>query len=173
MIKAAKNGIGSNSNYTPLLSSKFLDKISGKKIYVKAECLQKTGSFKFRGGWSFLSNLTEKERRSGVLAFSSGNHAQGVSAAAKAFSVPCTIVMPKDAPKIKIKNTIGYGAHVVLYDRKKDPYELNNVYENDEYKSIREDLHLRLESLRVKYQDSDELNDFYINKYLEKNKSRN
>ena len=60
-----------------------------------------------------------------------------------------------------------------LYDRKKDPYELNNVYENDEYKSIREDLHLRLESLRVKYQDSDELNDFYINKYLEKNKSRN
>ena len=60
-----------------------------------------------------------------------------------------------------------------LYDRKKDPYELNNVYDNDEYKSIREDLHLRLESLRVKYQDSDELNDFYINKYLEKNKSRN
>ena len=123
MIKAAKNRIGSNSNYTPLLSSKFLDKISGKKIYVKAECLQKTGSFKFRGGWSFLSNLTEKERRSGVLAFSSGNHAQGVSAAAKAFSVPCTIVMPKDAPKIKIKNTVGYGAQVVLYDRKKEVRE--------------------------------------------------
>ncbi len=123
MIKAAEKRLKNNSNYTPMLNSPFLDKIAGKKIYVKAECLQKTGSFKFRGGWSFISNLSEKDKSLGVLAFSSGNHAQGVSAAAKVFSAPCTIVMPKDAPKIKIENTRNYGAQVVLYDRTKEVRE--------------------------------------------------
>ena len=76
MIKAAEKRLKKHSNYTPMLNSPLLDKIAGKKIYVKAECLQKTGSFKFRGGWSFISNLGEKDKSHGVLAFSSGNHAQ-------------------------------------------------------------------------------------------------
>ena len=123
MIKEAEKRLKNYSNYTPMLNSPFLDKIAGKKIYVKAECLQKTGSFKFRGGWSFISKLSEKDKSLGVLAFSSGNHAQGVSAAAKVFSAPCTIVMPEDAPEIKINNTRNYGAQVVLYDRDKEVRE--------------------------------------------------
>lgn len=123
MIKEAQRRLEKHSNYTPLLNSPFLDKIAGKRIHLKAECLQKTGSFKFRGAWSFISNLTEEERKGGVIAFSSGNHAQGVSAAAKAFGSPCIIVMPKDAPEVKINNTRNYGAEVVLYDRNKEVRE--------------------------------------------------
>ena len=120
MIKEAQRRLAGHANYTPLLNSTFLDDIAGKRIYLKAECLQKTGSFKFRGGWSFISNMTEKERMGGVIAFSSGNHAQGVSAAARAFGSPCTIVMPRDAPEVKVNNTRNYGAEVVLYDRNKE-----------------------------------------------------
>ncbi len=112
MIKEAQRRLEKHSNYTPLLNSPFLDEIAGKRIHLKAECLQKTGSFKFRGGWSFISNLTEEERKGGV-----------VSAAAKAFGSPCIIVMPKDAPEVKINNTRNYGAEVVLYDRNKEVRE--------------------------------------------------
>ena len=84
---------------------------------VKAECLQHTGSFKFRGGWAALSALTPEQRSKGVLAYSSGNHAQGVAAAAAAHDAPAVIVMPQDAPAIKIANTRALGAEVVLYDR--------------------------------------------------------
>lgn len=102
---------------TPLLSSPFLDEIAGRRIFVKAECLQHTGSFKFRGAWSALTALPETQRQSGVLAFSSGNHAQGVAFAAKRLGVPAVIVMPRDAPQLKINNTMALGADVVLYDR--------------------------------------------------------
>ncbi len=117
MIEAARQRIGSEAVRTPLLSSPFLDEIAGRKIFVKAECLQRTGSFKFRGGWSAVSALEPNVRQRGVIAFSSGNHAQGVALAAALHGVPSVIIMPHDAPAIKIENTKAYGAEVVLFDR--------------------------------------------------------
>ncbi|ABD54577.1 threonine ammonia-lyase [Jannaschia sp. CCS1] len=100
---------------TPLLSSPFIDEIAGRRVLLKAEVLQHTGSFKFRGGWSALTALTKDAR--GVIAYSSGNHAQGVARAAEILGVPATILMPADAPALKIANTRAMGADVVLYDR--------------------------------------------------------
>ena len=120
MIEAARQRIGEHAVRTPLLSSHFLDEIVGRKLFVKAECLQRTGSFKFRGGWSAVSGLPADVRARGVIAFSSGNHAQGVALAARLHGVPAVIIMPSDAPKIKIDNTRDYGAEVVLYDRAND-----------------------------------------------------
>ncbi|PIE12639.1 MAG: threonine ammonia-lyase [Rhodobacterales bacterium] len=117
MIRAAADRLDGHVRHTPLLSSPFLDDIAGRRILVKAECLQHTGSFKFRGGWSTLSALDPDIRARGVIAFSSGNHAQGVAHAATQHGVPCVIVMPKDAPRLKIDNTRALGAEVVLYDR--------------------------------------------------------
>ena len=102
---------------TPLLSSPFLDEIAGRPVLAKAEVLQHTGSFKFRGGWSAVSALDPETRARGVLAFSSGNHAQGVAHAAALHGVPAVIIMPRDAPALKIENTRALGAEVVLYDR--------------------------------------------------------
>jgi len=102
---------------TPLLRCDALDEASGGRVFVKAECLQRTGSFKFRGAYNRISRLTPHELRSGVVAFSSGNHAQGVASAAKIIGCPAVIVMPADAPAMKIEATRGYGAEVVLYDR--------------------------------------------------------
>ena len=117
MILAADERLKGQVIKTPLLSSPFLDEIAGRSVYVKAECLQRTGSFKFRGAWSAISALSTEERQSGVLAFSSGNHAQGVALAAKEHGIPAVIIMPADAPNVKIKNTKALGAEVVLYDR--------------------------------------------------------
>ena len=102
---------------TPLLRSDALDAAAGGQVFVKAECLQRTGSFKIRGAYNRLVRLTEAERPRGVVAFSSGNHAQGVAASAQMLGVPAVIVMPSDAPKMKVEATRGYGAEVVLYDR--------------------------------------------------------
>jgi len=102
---------------TPLLRCDALDEAAGGQVFVKAECLQRTGSFKFRGAYNRISRLSPQERRSGVVAFSSGNHAQGVASAAKIVGCPAVIVMPADAPAMKIDATRGYGAEVVLYDR--------------------------------------------------------
>jgi threonine dehydratase len=102
---------------TPLLRCDALDEAAGGRVFVKAECLQRTGSFKFRGAYNRISRLSADERRAGVVAFSSGNHAQGVAAAAKIVGCPAVIVMPADAPAMKIEATRGYGAEVVLYDR--------------------------------------------------------
>ena len=90
---------------TPLLSSSFLDEIAGRRVFLKAECLQHTGSFKFRGGWSALSAMVPEQRARGVIAFSSGNHAQGVALAAKMHGTSSVIIMPADAPRVKIDNT--------------------------------------------------------------------
>ena len=117
MVKAAEKRLKGNARRTPMLTSPFLDEIAGRKVLVKAECLQHTGSFKFRGGWSALSALSDAQRKAGVIAFSSGNHAQGVAIAADAHGAPCVIVMPADAPAVKIQNTRDLGAEVVLYDR--------------------------------------------------------
>ena len=105
MIRAAAQRIQDHARYTPLLNSPFLDEIAGRRVWVKPECLQHTGSFKFRGGWSALSALNEQTRAKGVIAFSSGNHAQGVALAARSHGVPSVIIMPSDAPALKIANT--------------------------------------------------------------------
>jgi threonine dehydratase len=117
MIEAAAARAAGHVRRTPLLSSPFLDEIAGRRVFVKPECLQHTGSFKFRGGWSAVSALDEATRARGVIAYSSGNHAQGVARAAQLFGVPAVIVMPADAPALKIANTRALGAEVVLYDR--------------------------------------------------------
>lgn len=117
MIEAAALRLQGHARCTPLLSSPFLDDLAGRRVLVKAECLQHTGSFKFRGGWSAVSALPPEIRTRGVIAFSSGNHAQGVALAARRHGVPSVILMPADAPRIKIDNTRALGAEVVLYDR--------------------------------------------------------
>lgn len=117
MIQAAAARLDGQARVTPMLSSPFLDEIAGRRVLVKAECLQHTGSFKFRGGWAAVSALSPAERARGVIAYSSGNHAQGVAAAAKAHGVAAVILMPADAPQLKIDNTRALGAEVVLYDR--------------------------------------------------------
>jgi len=116
-IEAAAARMAGHIRRTPLLSSPFVDALAGRRVLVKAECLQHTGSFKARGGWAALSALTPEARAQGVIAYSSGNHAQGVAAAARAFGAPAVIVMPADAPRLKIDNTRTLGAEVVLYDR--------------------------------------------------------
>jgi threonine dehydratase len=116
-IEAAAARMAGHIRRTPLLNAPLLDRIAGRRVFVKAECLQWTGSFKARGGWAALSALAPDERARGVLAYSSGNHAQGVAWAAALHGVPAVIVMPADAPEVKIANTRAYGAEVVLYDR--------------------------------------------------------
>ncbi|MGZ9811853.1 threonine ammonia-lyase [Pseudoroseicyclus sp. H15] len=115
-IRAARARIGAQLNLTPLLSSPGLDAMAGRRVLVKAECLQVTGSFKARGGWSAISKLAA-EGVTAVMAFSSGNHAQGVAYAAREHGLAATILMPADAPAAKIAGTRALGAEVVTYDR--------------------------------------------------------
>lgn len=116
-IEAAAARLSGHARITPLLNAPLLDAAAGRRIFVKAECLQLTGSFKFRGGWSAISALDPATRAKGVMAYSSGNHAQGVALAAQAHGIPAVILMPADAPQVKIANTRAYGAEVILYDR--------------------------------------------------------
>lgn len=116
-IEAAAARLHGHARITPLLNAPLLDAAAGRRIFVKAECLQLTGSFKFRGGWSAISALDPATRGKGVMAYSSGNHAQGVALAAQAHGIPAVILMPADAPQVKIANTRAYGAEVILYDR--------------------------------------------------------
>ncbi|PZX19740.1 threonine dehydratase [Palleronia aestuarii] len=122
-IRAAARRLDGQTRRTPLLSSPRLDEIAGRRILVKPECLQVTGSFKFRGALSALTALPEDVRERGVLAYSSGNHAQGVAEAARRLGVPAVIVMPADAPALKLANTRAMGAEVVLYDRETESRE--------------------------------------------------
>ncbi|QIE57144.1 threonine/serine dehydratase [Pikeienuella piscinae] len=119
-IRAAARRLEGAARVTPLLESDTLNVIAGRRVLVKAECLQRTGSFKFRGGWSALSALDPAARAKGVIAFSSGNHAQGVALAAKLHGAPAVIIMPSDAPQAKIAGARGYGAEIVLYDRRSE-----------------------------------------------------
>ncbi len=102
---------------TPLLRSAVLDELAGGSVWIKPENLQFTGSFKFRGAYNMMSQLSKEQRSRGVVAFSSGNHAQAVAASGAMLGIETTIVMPEDAPAIKIENTRGYGGKTVLYDR--------------------------------------------------------
>lgn len=117
MIRAAAERLEGHAVRTPLLEAPGLNALAGRRVLVKPECLQKTGSFKYRGGRSAVSALDAAGDASGVIAFSSGNHAQGVALAAREFGRDAVIIMPSDAPQMKIENTRGYGAEVVLYDR--------------------------------------------------------
>lgn len=119
-IKAASVRLRGHARVTPLLSSPFLDRLAGRRVLVKAECLQHTGSFKYRGARAAISALLPEVRARGVIAFSSGNHAQGVAFAAAEFAIPAVIVMPSDAPGLKIANTRALGAEVILYDRARE-----------------------------------------------------
>lgn len=116
-IRAAARRLAGHVRQTPILSSPTLDAIAGRRVLIKAECLQETGSFKARGAWSAISKLSDLQKELGVIAYSSGNHAQGVARAARAHQCPATIIMPKDAPAAKIQGTRDLGAQVVLYDR--------------------------------------------------------
>ena len=122
-IEQAYSRIESYLGDTSIVSSQTLDRALNAEIYLKPEQLQRTGSFKFRGAMAAMTLLTEKQLKNGVIAFSSGNHAQGVACAAKILKTSSVIVMPSDAPEIKIKNTKSYGAKVVFYDRQKDNRE--------------------------------------------------
>lgn len=122
-VREAAARLRGNAVPTPLLSSPQIDTRLGARVLVKAECLQRTGSFKFRGAYNALSQLDAGKRRAGVVAYSSGNHAQGVAAAAQLIGMPATIVMPADAPAIKVANTRFYGADIVPYDRYRESRE--------------------------------------------------
>jgi threonine dehydratase len=116
-IRDAAARLAGRAVTTPLLESPVVNARLGFRLLLKAESLQRTGSFKFRGAYNRLVQLDPAERKAGVVAYSSGNHAQGVAAAAQLLGIPAVIVMPADAPAIKLANTRGYGAEVVLYDR--------------------------------------------------------
>ncbi len=120
MIRAAAKRLRGHARVTPILTSPFLDDIAGRKVLLKAECLQHTGSFKFRGARAAISALDDAARGRGIIAYSSGNHAQGVALAARDFCTSAVIIMPSDAPASKIGNTRALGAEVVLYDRAHD-----------------------------------------------------
>jgi len=122
-IDAAARVLAPFAIRTPLLSSPALDERVGAKVFLKPEMLQRTGSFKFRGAFNKLSSIPQDARGGGVVAFSSGNHAQGVAAAAQILNMRATIVMPADAPRSKRERTKGYGAEVVLYDRDREDRE--------------------------------------------------
>ncbi len=116
-VQAAAVRLKNQAIVTPLLSSPRVDARLGGRVLLKAECLQRTGSFKFRGAYNALAQLDAAARRTGVVAYSSGNHAQGVAAAAALLGMPAVIVMPSDAPAIKVAHTRSDGAEVVFYDR--------------------------------------------------------
>ena len=108
---------------TPLLENERVNRKLGGRLFLKAECLQRTGSFKLRGAYNFLASMSEADRARGVVGWSSGNHAQGLAEAARLLGTKATIVMPADAPALKVANTRASGAEVVLYDRVKDSRE--------------------------------------------------
>lgn len=122
-VRVAARQIEGVATRTPLLHAEALSEALGCRLYVKAEPLQRTGSFKFRGAYNRISRLDKAARARGVVAYSSGNHAQAVAAAAKLCGAPALIVMPKDAPAIKVAGTRRHGAEIVFYDRVRDDRE--------------------------------------------------
>ena len=116
-IEAAAARLAGRHIVTPLIESPALNERVGARVVLKPETLQRVGAFKFRGAWNRLSQLNAEERKAGVVAYSSGNHAQGVALAAKLLGMPAVIVMPADAPVVKVENTRGYGAEIRFYDR--------------------------------------------------------
>jgi threo-3-hydroxy-L-aspartate ammonia-lyase len=116
-VVAAAQRLEGYAHKTPVLTSRFADEIIGGNVFFKAENLQRMGAFKFRGGFNSLAKFSAEQKSKGVVAFSSGNHAQAIALSARILGMPAVIVMPKDAPASKIAATKGYGAEVVLFDR--------------------------------------------------------
>lgn len=116
-VVAAAGRIEGIAHRTPVLTSRILDDEMGAQVFFKCENLQRMGAFKFRGAYNALAQFDATQRKAGVIAFSSGNHAQGIALAARELGIPATIVMPQDAPAAKVAATQGYGANVVFYDR--------------------------------------------------------
>jgi threo-3-hydroxy-L-aspartate ammonia-lyase len=116
-VEAAAARIAGVANRTPVQTSRTLNEMIGAEVFIKCENFQRMGAFKFRGAFNALSKFTPEQRKAGVVAFSSGNHAQGIALSAKILNMPATIVMPHDAPAAKVAATKGYGAQVVIYDR--------------------------------------------------------
>jgi len=122
-VVAAAGRIEGHAHRTPVLTSRTANEELGAEIFFKAENMQRMGAFKFRGGFNALSRFDEAQRKAGVVAFSSGNHAQAIALSAKLLGIPATIIMPEDAPASKIAATRGYGGNVVTYDRYKEDRE--------------------------------------------------
>lgn len=122
-VVAAAGRIQGHAHRTPVLTSRTANEELGAEIFFKAENLQRMGAFKFRGAFNALSRFSEAQRKAGVVAFSSGNHAQAIALSAKLMGIPATIIMPEDAPASKIAATRGYGGNVVTYDRYKEDRE--------------------------------------------------
>ncbi len=122
-VQAAARRLEGVTIRTPLLENERVNRKLGGRLFLKAECLQRTGSFKLRGAYNFLASMSETDRARGVVGWSSGNHAQGLAEAARLLGVKATIVMPADAPALKVANTRASGAEIVLYDRVKDSRE--------------------------------------------------
>jgi threo-3-hydroxy-L-aspartate ammonia-lyase len=116
-LEAAAGRLQGHAHRTPVLTSRSLDAAAGARVFLKCENFQRMGAFKFRGAFNALSKLDAAARARGVIAFSSGNHAQAVALAARDLGIRATIVMPRDAPAAKLEATVGYGGQVVLYDR--------------------------------------------------------
>jgi threonine dehydratase len=119
-VARAHERIGGHARRTPALTSATMDALTGASVYFKCENFQRMGAFKFRGAYNALTQLSAEEKRRGVVAFSSGNHAQAVALAGKLLGVPRVIVMPADAPRVKVEATRGYGAEIVLYEKNQD-----------------------------------------------------
>jgi len=122
-VRAAAGRLAGYAVRTPLLESSALNARAGGRVLIKPETLQRVGAFKFRGAYNRLVQLAPEQRRAGVVAFSSGNHAQGVALAARLLDMPATIVMPADAPAVKAEATRGYGADIRFYDRAREDRE--------------------------------------------------
>lgn len=122
-IEAAAGRLDGKAHRTPVLTSRTLDERTGARVHVKCENFQRAGAFKFRGATNAVLQLSETDRSRGVISYSSGNHAQALALAGKLQNVPVTIVMPDDAPAVKLAATRGYGAEVVLYDREETTRE--------------------------------------------------
>ena len=116
-VRAAAQRLRGVAHRTPVLTSRTLDELAGARVFLKCENVQRMGAFKFRGAYNRIVQLDARERARGVVAFSSGNHAQGVALACKLLNVPAAIVMPSDAPASKIEATRGYGAEIIFYER--------------------------------------------------------
>jgi threonine dehydratase len=122
-VRAAAERLRGVANRTPVLTSRTFNALTGREVFFKCENFQRGGAFKFRGAYNRLCQLSADEKKRGVVAFSSGNHAQGVALAAKLLNIPATIVMPNDAPPVKLAATRGYGAEVIVYDRLRESRE--------------------------------------------------
>lgn len=123
-IEAAAARLAGTAHRTPVATSRTVNERTGAQLFFKCENLQRMGAFKFRGAYNALSQFTPEQRCAGVVAFSSGNHAQAIALSARLLGIPATIVMPNDAPQMKVDATRGYGAEVQLYDRYKENREV-------------------------------------------------